>query len=187
MAFIPAVKANRGKPRVNNMVWPDTVRKKVVKTWLQTGNLSLTARMCDIPLDTIEDWRYRSNWWKEYVQRYREEADASMAGRIEKLLGKTVEQLEDRIEHGDEVFNSASGETTRVKVKTRDLNTSMKVLADRHDVLTDRAKQEVVATEQINDKLSKLAQAFEKFAKKRKPELIEDMEYEMVSESQGEE
>lgn len=168
MAFVPALKANRGKARVNNMVWPDTIRKKVVKTWLQTGNLTITAQLCKVPLDTVENWRYRQAWWKEYVQKFREEADAGMATRIEKLLGKTVEELEDRINNGDEVFDQRTGESTRVKVKVRDLNTTMKVLTDRHDVLIDRAKQETQATELINDKLTKLASAFERFANKGK-------------------
>ncbi len=166
MPNVPALKYNRKKDHVSNMTWPDTVRKKVVKTWLQTGSLPLTAQLCKVPLDTVENWRYRHSWWKEYVQKFREEADASMAARIEKLLGKTVEQLEDRVENGEEVFNPRTGEFDRVKMKLRDLNTSLKVLTDRHDVLTERAKKEVTATEQINDKLSKLANAFEKFAKK---------------------
>lgn len=170
MPYVPARKVNtvedkRG-PVKNNKSWPESMRRKAVKTWLQNGSVVLTAKILNIPFDTMESWRYRSSWWKDYVRQYREEADAGMAAKIEKLLEKSVNELEDRVNNGDEVFDSKTGETKRVKMKARDLNNTIKVISDRHDVLTDRAAKETESTEQINEKLSKLADAFTRFAKK---------------------
>lgn len=186
MPYISARQINKTKKHTKGMLWPDSVRRKVVRTWLQTGSIPVTARICDIPEETIIHWRYKTTWWKDYVKTYREEADAGMAARIEKLLNKSVEELEDRLENGDEVYDQKDGQTRRVKMKARDVNVTLKTLSDRHDVLIDRSNKEVERTEQINDKLSKLADAFSKFAQRNKvsSETLDITDVEVIEEEQ---
>jgi hypothetical protein len=163
------------------MHWPDKVRKKVVRTWLQTGNLEVTAKLCKIPYDTVHNWRYRQQWWKDLVDQFQDEADVAMAGRIKKLLGKSVEQLEDRIENGDSILDSKTGDVIKVPLKARDLTNTVKVLSDREDILIGRQVKEATQTEQITDKLAMLAKEFAKFSNKGTPTLdITDAEYSLV-------
>ena len=143
----------------------DKIKAKAVREYMKTGNLALVARQLDISFYTIQQWRYRTTWWPELQKRFQEEADRKLASKMEEVVAKAVDQIEERINTGDKILDSKSGEVISVPVKTRDLTAAVKTLADRSDVLIGRAQKDSIAKEMMEDKLAKLAKEFAAFTK----------------------
>ena len=62
------VRKNKNKPGDPGR-WNQNKRLEAVTTYLSTGNLALTGRLCNIPDDTIRKWK-ASEWWQELTDKY---------------------------------------------------------------------------------------------------------------------
>jgi transposase-like protein len=149
------------------------LKHKAIKLYMENGNLSLTARVLDVPFNTMQHWRYRTNWWPELEKRFQEESDRKLAAKMEKLVAKAVDKVEDRIENGDSILDSKTGDVIQVPLKAKDLTTTIKVLSDRTDVLIGRATKDGIAKEMMQDRLAKLAKEFAAFNRTAQEKVIE--------------
>lgn len=149
------------------------LKHKAIKMYMENGNLSLTARLLEVPFHTMQHWRYRTSWWPELQKRFQEESDRKLAAKMDKLVAKAVEKVEDRIENGDHILDSKTGDVIQVPLKAKDLTTTIKVLSERTDVLVGRANKDSVAKELMEDKLAKLAKEFAKFNRTMGEKVIE--------------
>jgi transposase-like protein len=149
------------------------LKHKAIKMYMENGNLSLTARLLEVPFNTMQHWRYRTTWWPELEKRFQEEADRKLSAKMDKLIGKAVEKVEDRIENGDSILDSRTGDVIQVPLKVKDLTTTIKVLSDRTDVLIGRATKDGIAKEMMADKLAKLAKEFANFNRLANEKVIE--------------
>jgi hypothetical protein len=143
----------------------DKLKAKAVRTYMRVGSLAKTAELLDVPFSTMQSWKYRTNWWGELTKRFQEEADRKLASRMDEIVAKAVEKIEDRIENGDQILDSKTGDIISVPVKMRDLTAATKTLSERTDVLLGRAQKDSIAREMVEDKLSKLAKEFAQFSK----------------------
>jgi transposase-like protein len=153
--------------------YSSALKHKAIKMYMENGNLSMTARLLDVDFNTMQHWRYRTAWWPELQKRFQEEADRKLAAKMDKLVAKAVDKMEDRIESGDHILDSKTGEVIQVPLKAKDLTTSIKVLSERTDVLVGRANRDSIAKELMSDKLAKLAKEFEKFNRTMQEKVIE--------------
>ncbi len=143
----------------------DKLKAKAVRTYMRVGSLAKTAELLDVPFSTMQSWKYRTNWWGELTKRFQEEADRKLASRMDEVVAKAVEQIEERIENGDKILDSKTGDVINVPVKMRDLTAATKTLSERTDVLLGRAAKDSIAKEMVADKLAKLAKEFASFSK----------------------
>lgn len=165
------------------------LKQKAIKMYMENGNLSMTARVLDVPFNTMQHWRYRTSWWPELQKRFQEEADRKTASKMDKLVGKAITQIEDRIDNGEQILDSKSGEVITIPLKARDLTNTVKVLSDRTDVLLGRAAKDSIAKEMMEDKLAKLAKEFASFSKQAKlveGEVIDNDTQDIVEQSEEE-
>lgn len=153
--------------------YSSALKHKAIKMYMNNGNLALTARTLGVDFNTMQHWRYRTNWWPELQKRFQEEADRKLAAKMDSLVSKAVEKIEDRIENGDHILDSKTGEVINVPLKAKDLTTTVKVLSDRTDVLIGRANKDSMAKEMMEDKLAKLAKEFASFNRKLNEKVIE--------------
>lgn len=160
-------------PPVAAGTWSHAVKQKAIKMYMKNGNLSLTARTLGIPFNTMQHWRYRTSWWPELQKRFQEEQDRKVASKMEELVAKAIDQVEDRIMNGDSILDSKTGDVITVPLKAKDLVNTVKVLSDRTDVLIGRATKDSAAKEAISDKLAKLAKEFASFNKTAAEKVIE--------------
>jgi hypothetical protein len=159
--------------------YSDKIKAKAVRTYMRVGSLPKTAELLEIPFATLQAWKYRTNWWGELTKRFQEESDRKLASRMEEVVAKAVTQIEERIDNGDKILDSKTGEVISVPVKMRDLTAATKTLAERTDVLIGRATKDSIAREMMSDKLAKLAKEFAAFTKGKQQEndaidLVED-------------
>lgn len=93
-----------------------------------TGNLSKIARERGILYSALLDMA-RQNWWTEEIKNLEREANAQLKVKLNGLLGKSLEELEGRLEQGDLVWKDKG--LRRVPVSARDLATIAHVVFDK--------------------------------------------------------
>ena len=138
--------------------WGDTQKIDAVKTYLMTGDLRLAGNMLKIPEGTIRRWR-ASVWWNEIVADLKAQDELIISTKLQKIINKTMDVVEDRLEHGDFVYDQKTGAMRRKPVSAKD---AAKIGLDydaRRDVLINRHAP-VASEEAIDDKLNKLAAKF---------------------------
>jgi hypothetical protein len=159
----------------------EKVRACIVHTC--TGSISKTVYLTNVPTSTLVKWRNLSNWWpviRDQVQKIRNDI---LESKLTEVIEEATDAILDRIENGDEVYNHATGEKTRVKVNMNSLaqgalKTAFEKREDiRGSTLGTGTKKDVV------EHLKRLADAFETMVSgtKVKPSTVEGEFSEIVT------
>lgn len=144
--------------------WSDSQKLEAVKTYLILGNLSLTASSLRIPLTTMKEWK-KSEWWKEIAQELMVQEDLQLGDRLKKIVNRSYDVIEDRMERGDFVYDQKSGEMRRKPVSMKDAHKVGLDLQERRDELVRRhVEGESISTDKIEKTLLDLAKRFEDIA-----------------------
>ena len=103
--------------------------------YLVTGTCKASAKICGISHQTISSWKNKSEWWPSVISKLKkdkqDELDAIMTGLIETLSVA----MADRIDNGDEYFDSRTGSLYRRKMSGKDVVTSLAILYDKRAML----------------------------------------------------
>jgi hypothetical protein len=152
------------KSQVQNYKWwsPET-RIKAVTLYLLYGNSERVGKALGMPSATIRRWKMEP-WWAELVHRVRLEGNDKLDSQISKTIQKAMQEVEDRLENGEYVYDGRRGEMVRVPVKTTDAVRVVGTLFDKRALLRGEPTKRVEQTN-INDKLKQMAEQFAKFAK----------------------
>lgn len=166
--------------------WSDEQKLELIKMYLMTGNLALSAASLKIPEHTARKWK-GSNWWKEREHELRVQKDFKVSARLEKIIEKSLIAVEDRLDNGDFFFNRDTQAVERRPVSMQAAHKVAVDLMERKDVLDKRA--EAGDTQEIAvDKFIQLAEKFASLAQKtqeKPPVEVTDVIY--VNESDQEE
>lgn len=151
-----------GKQAGSNKWWSDKQKLELVQTYLVMGNLAQAARMLKIPDPTARVWR-ASQWWKDIEGELKLQDELQLTQRMKSIIGKSLDVVEDRMEHGDYVYDQKSGKMRRKPVSARDANKIAHDSMDRQRLI--ESKQVSLETKEATaDKLLKLAQKFAELA-----------------------
>jgi hypothetical protein len=162
--------------------YTDSEKIETVKTWLVLGgNTQLTAATTKVSDETIRLWR-KQDWWTELENALRKEERLELSAKTKVILDKSIDQLKDRVENGDYVFDQKSGEIRRKPVSAKDLLKITVDMIDRKELL-DRNSMENVKPESNEDKLAELAKRFEEIANKINVVFVEDKRTVFIEES----
>jgi hypothetical protein len=129
------------------------------------GSLRIVSQTLGIPIDTVKHWHLK-DWWKEYEDEISTQARTARSKKLEKIVEKSAEIIEDRLENGD-WYISQSGELRRKPVNAQ---TAAKIMTSTIDkeVLLERLAQESKKTEseeKMTDRIAKIFSEFQNFAK----------------------
>jgi len=157
----------------------DQCKVDTVKTYLALGgNLTLTAAATGISRNTLKVWK-TSNWWDKLIKEFRKEERLDLSVKTKKILEKSMEQLADRLEGGDYLYDPKARQLVRKPVGAKDLHRIAVDMIDRKEKI-DKAIDGYNPDDEKNneDKLSKLAEQFAQLAitavkNKDKPKMIE--------------
>jgi len=144
--------------------YPDEIKMTVVQQWLALGNLKLVAANTDVPIATIKYWRGEP-WWKDYENELRAGRRFEVDKKLSNVIDKAFAIMEDRLDHGDWIFDQTKGEIVRRPVGFKDANNAATSLLQRQQVLEQQSSEEYNkdATKSIQDQLAMLANEFAKF------------------------
>ena len=145
--------------------WSDGQKLEAVQTFLMLGSVRMTATVLKIPEITLKVWR-ASSWWKDLESELKIQDELQLSTRLKKIAEKSFEAVEDRLVHGNYVFDQKTGKLVRIPVS----------LKEAHKVAVDSIKQkdmigmrqvEKANDGQIENKLIELAAKFAEMVTKK--------------------
>lgn len=151
-------------PKIRN---PDyyTIEKKTDAATLYCvyGDVNEVSKILDIPLSVLREWK-EEPWWIEIQKKVFVEQNDRLSARISTVLDKAVDQISDRLDHGDTTYNPKTGEVTRKPVEARVLASLFETLS--HQRRITRGEPTAISSKIGTDnRLEKLEQAFLRFSK----------------------
>lgn len=149
------------KPRTlkdTNKRWSKEQQLEAVKTYLILGSVRGAARLLKIPEQTVFVWA-RQPWWAEVVADLELQDQLQLSSRLKKIVQKTFDVVEDRLEHGDYVYDQKTGKMRRKPVNAKDAAKIGIDFDNKRDSILGKMNN-VASEEQLDDKLNKLAAKF---------------------------
>jgi hypothetical protein len=174
--------------------WSDSQKLEAVQTYLMLGSVRMTSAALKIPEITLKIWR-SSTWWKDLESELKIQDELQLSTRLKKIAEKSFAAVEDRLEHGNFVFDQKTGKIRRIPVNLKDAH---KVALDsiQQKELIAKKHVEVANDGQIMDKLEQLANKFAEMAsdkfkqiqdEPRTVEMVEEVvDIEPIDEDDGE-
>lgn len=142
--------------------WSDSQKLEAVQTYLMLGSVRMTSAALKIPEITLKVWR-ASTWWKDLESELKIQDELQLSTRLKKIAEKSFAAVEDRLEHGNFVFDQKTGKIRRIPVNLKDAH---KVALDsiQQKELIGKKHVDVANDGQILDKLEQLANKFAEMA-----------------------
>lgn len=179
--------SNLNKSHVPGTQWPMEKRIEAVTLYLQLGNMRIVSATCGVPHQLLRLWKTQP-WWKEYEFEIKNAKRSDTNTKLTKIIDKTLEILEDRLENGEVVLNNKTGELIRKPVSMKDtLDVSSKLFQQQSTFEKQKLDESSLQQqESIQDTLKQLANEFAKFNGTKKPQIIEaeDVEYKEAEDTQ---
>ena len=139
--------------------WDQKKRTEAVTTFLATGNAALTGSLINVPVATVRSWQ-KQDWWKDVVAQIRSDGALELNAKLTKIVDKSIEAVNDRIENGDFLYDQKRGQLTRVPVKLKDLHRVATELIDKQQIIQDRENRPSTTEASLEDRLVKIAETF---------------------------
>lgn len=144
--------------------YSDSQKLEAVQTYLMVGSLNMVANLLKININTIKMWK-TSEWWKDLEKELRIQEDLQLSKRLQSIVTKSLDVVEDRLERGDFVYDQKTGKMKRKPVNMKDAHKVMMDLQERRDILVDRhVANESITNDKIEETLNNLAKEFARIA-----------------------
>jgi hypothetical protein len=141
---------------------PDEARREAFTlAYFESGNAKESAIVAGIHYNTAMEWK-RSKWFPVAIRALQVSLDKKLDGRITKILAKTLDHIENRIDKGDTKFfaNKEGLIEKQVPISAKDLAVVTGVLFDKRTQLRKEPEQDDTASsalDRIADRLRQYA------------------------------
>lgn len=126
----------------------DDEKRAAAAAYVLLGSYYAAAREVGVPYTTVKNWA-RQGWWSEMVSNLRSEHDDEISGKVSQILSKALDNLLDRMEHGDIVVNARGEPIGRKPLKAievcRVLESVSRIRARMREVVRGRRRLDEVA------------------------------------------
>lgn len=154
--------------------YSDAKKLEVVTTYLALGKIPMVEAVTGVPRATVRQWKLQP-WWIEMVNQIQTESDQELDSKLSKIIERSLDAVNERIEGGEFILDSKTGTVKRVPVKLKDVHRVAVDLLDKRDLIREKPLKEKQAEIQV-DILKKLATQFSDWVKlnmKKEPRIIE--------------
>ena len=149
-------------------------KDEVLKVFSECGSFAKTAKLCNVPTTTVKSWS-KTDWWKDAIKGNQQEDMSKLDVQLSKAIDVAIANVIDRLQKGDEVYNSATGKTVRIPVKLRDANHALSTLVDKRQLVRNQPTK-IVEQNSTAMQLQNLANQFREFVTgKKKSEKFEEL------------
>lgn len=169
--------------------YPVEKRLEAVTLYMACGNMRQVEAVTGVSYAQLRVWRDQ-DWWKEMEVQIKAARRSAVATKLNKIVDKALNLVEDRVENGDWRYNKEAEEFERVPLSALTANKIATDLLQRADAVEKLQQDETVVQNQqtIQDTLKMLALEFASFNKARTvnvdmKEVTDAIESPMVSES----
>lgn len=146
--------------------WTWETKVDVLTAISTVGNLREVSRLTKVPLNTIMVWR-KQPWYDQLNAEIKQSEREETGSKLQRIVRKAIEKVEDRLENGDWVLNNKTGQVVRKPVGMRDASNVLKDVLDKQIKLETLQIQEKVVVQSVPDLLKTLAAEFAKFNRKQ--------------------
>lgn len=143
--------------------YTDADKLEVVTTYLALGKIPMVEAVTGVNRHTIRQWKLQP-WWREMVEQIQTESDQELDAKLSKIIERSLDAVNDRIENGDFIFDPKTGSIKRSPVKLRDVHRVSVDLLDKRDLIRGKPEQRVEQAQNA-DVLKKLADQFADWVK----------------------
>lgn len=151
-------------------------RLEVVTAYLMLGKVSLVAAATGIPEETIHRWKAQ-DWFKTMVADVRSQSNVEVSGRLRMVIEKSVNVINDRLEHGDFQYDSKRGTFVRKPVGAKTAGDILAKAIDKQ-VLLDKIESEPTADgSKIEDRLKAIQEKLLEVSRFNQSKTIEGVTY----------
>lgn len=154
--------------------YPDGKKVEAVTSYLALGKLPLVSAVVNVPVSTLRQWKLQP-WWRELIEEIHREDEFDLDAKLSKIIDKTLDAVVERVEHGEFLIDSKTGQVKRVPVKLRDVHRVSVDLIDKRNLIRGKPTSRVEKTETV-DTLQKLASQFAEWVQihmKRQEKIVE--------------
>ena len=163
---IVAIKHNGRPKRYNNPAFFDQERKIEAATlYCVYGDFEEVSKLAEVPIPVLRQWR-NEPWWVEIQRTIFTEQNDKLSSRISTVLTKAIDEIADRLDHGDTTYNPKTGEITRKPIEAKVLASLFESLSHQRRI-TRGEPTAISARIGVDDRLNKLEAAFIRFASAR--------------------
>ena len=142
--------------------WSDGQKLEAVQTYLMLGSPRMVSAALKIPLPTLNLWR-SSSWWKDLESELKIQDELQLSTRLKKIAERSFAVVEDRLEHGNFVFDQKTGSIRRIPVPLKDAHKVAMESIQQQELIANK-HVEIANDGQIMDKLEQLATKFAEMA-----------------------
>lgn len=160
-------------------MYPVEKRIQLVSTYLAMGNLRAACALVNINYDTANKWK-ASTWWPQMVAEIQNARKSQVDSKLNKIIDKALAVIEDRLDHGDFVYNQKTGEVDRKPVSLKEARGAANDMMQRQLALSkmELETQTAASNTSVKDQIALLAAEFAKFNTKRTVEVVPNAIYE---------
>ena len=154
------------KSKKRRRTWTPDKKAQIVAAYLMLGNAPATAAaFTGLSPDLIRQWKMQP-WWSEIVENIRMEENLTLDSRMTRILARTFDIVEDRLQNGEFQYDPKEGKLIRRPVNMKDTNKVAGDVIDRRALLRQIQGAEVKNTQAIAEQLKQIAASFAEMARK---------------------
>lgn len=149
--------------------WPIEKKIEVVSQWLVLGNLKMVSATTGVQYSLVRQWKSQP-WWKELEMEIRQTQNIEMDTKLSKIVDKSLDAVMDRIDNGEWIFDSKSGQIKRKPASLRDVARVSVDMLSKRELLRGNATERKETTQiSVTEQLKMLAAEFAKWQRKELP------------------
>lgn len=154
---------NEAKHHSKGESWSAEKKLECATLYTVYGNARQVGDLSGVPAGTIRQWKTR-DWWKEMVEAVRAETEDVFDAKMTKIIDKALEKTMERLENGDQMYDTKRGMMLNKEVSARDAAMTAAILYDKRQLVREKPTQRI---EQVttDERLGKLSEEFAKFAR----------------------
>jgi hypothetical protein len=156
-------KGNKRMTKGGRPWYNEEMRIKAACVYAITGSAAKTGEILNIKPGTVRQWKMQP-WWQQVIDRIRSEKDDELDVKFTGIIDKTVEQINDRLEKGDYIYDVRTGELNRKPMGGKEMAVVTSIFMDKRALLREKKHQHSEQSE-VMDRLKKLAEEFSGFVK----------------------
>jgi len=146
---------------------------KAVCTYAVAGNSRRVAEITGIPEGTIRSWK-GTQWWAEAMSKIVVEQDDELGAKLTGLVNKAVDEVNDRLENGNYVYNPKLDKLIRKPVDAKELAIVTAISIDKRQLLRGLPTSRTETVSQT-ERLKGLSEQFKKFVTAKEVEQVEEV------------
>ena len=118
-----------------NAKYSAKLKLRLAETYARCGNMKAAAAECGVRYDLALGWKKKAVWWAEAIIKIQKVQQSELDTVMTDAINQAIFQMTDRINNGDYVRDTKTGEIVRVPMKGKELAVSAAVVFDKRSLI----------------------------------------------------